>query len=181
MEMDFIAIVRLEFAFLAPLGFSEVEASLWVVRYSRGGVNLVVHYSQLSFEVGLHVGRSDESFSVSELIRATDPVAAASYRCPTANSLEQLACGVHELSWLVRRFGERALFDDPEFFARLRELRIVWSDAFALDVLVEQVRPRAEAAFREGRYREAMDLYEKIASRLTPAERAKLAAARKRS
>jgi hypothetical protein len=181
MESDFIAIVRLHFAFLVPLGFSEVEASPEIVRYKNGTLDVMVHHSLLSFEVGLHIDRSGETFSISEVIRVADPVAAASYRCPTANTLEQLECGVHELSWLVRRFGERALLNDPEFFACLRGLRIVWSDAYALDVLVEHVRPRAETAFREGRYREAVELYEKIASRLTPAERAKLAAARKRS
>jgi hypothetical protein len=49
-----------------------------------------------------------------------------------------------------------------------------------MDVLASHVRPKTEAAFRERRYREAADLYEKIRARLTPTEVKKLEFARKR-
>jgi hypothetical protein len=51
---------------------------------------------------------------------------------------------------------------------------------YALDVLVNQLRPKAEEAFRRGDYRNAAELYERIRSRLTAAELKKLAIATER-
>ena len=64
---------------------------------------------------------------------------------------------------------------------RLRRQRESWSVDYALDVLAEQIRPQAEAAFRGRQYREAAKLYERIAKRLTPTELKKLGMARRRS
>jgi hypothetical protein len=88
---------------------------------------------------------------------------------------------LQQLADLVRRYGERALHGDPAFFALLRQQRKEWTKKYAFEVLCRQVRPKAEAAFREGRYREAAELYREIRAGLTPAEIKKLAIAEKRS
>lgn len=180
-QLRFADVVRERFAFLADYGFSMVEALPTVVHYTRCDLELNVYHGQGSYEVGIDIGHGDERFSMGALIRSTDPVSGAKYRDGTATSSESLVSGVERLAELVRRYGERALRDEPEFFADLRRQRKAWAEAYSLDVLAEQTRPKAEAAFREGRYRDAAELYEKMAARLTPTEQAKLAAARKRS
>lgn len=179
--LGFPEIVRRRFAFLAASGFSEVEALPTIVRYQRGGIDLNVYHGRQSYEVGLQLGREGEQYSMSELISAADPIAAEEYRNPAATTQAGLVSGVERLAELLRRYGDRALRDDPEFFAGLRRQRKSWARDYELDVRAGQIRPKAEAAFREGRYREAAELYEQIAPRLSPAEQAKLAAARKRS
>ena len=54
-------------------------------------------------------------------------------------------------------------------------------EAYALDVLAEQIRPNADAAFRSGDYRRAAELYEKIRPRLSAEEIKKLALAKARA
>lgn len=180
-RFGFVEIVRQKFAFLTDFGFSEADAEPTIVRYRSGDLGLNVYHGRQSYEVGVQVGHGDEQFSMSELIRVIDPGCADEYRNPAATTSTALESGVEWVAGLVRRYGERALRNEPEFFGALRSQRESWADSYALDVLVNQTRPKAQKAFREGRYQEAAELYEKIASRLTHVEQAKLAAARKRS
>ena len=179
-QLGFVDIVRQSFAFLAVLGFSETEALPTIVRYRKGGLALNVYHGRQSYEIGLEVGHTDELFSMEAIIRLTDPVVAEELRNPVATTSGALAAGIEHLADLLRRYGERALQDDPEFFADLRRQRQVCAEILELDVLERQIRPKAATAFQQGRYGEAAELYEKIAARLSAAERAKLAAARKR-
>jgi len=180
-RLGFVEIVRREFAFLADFGFAEVESSPTIVRYRTGDLDLNVYHGRQSYEIGMQLGHGDEQVSMEQLIRVTDPAGWQKYRVYAATNPAGVVSGVTRLAELARRYGDRALRDDPEFFADLMRQRESWKDAFALDVLERQTRPKAEAAFREGRYLEAAELYERIAARLSPAEKAKLAAARKRS
>ncbi len=180
-RLGFVAAVREHFAFLLDFGFSEVEALPTIVRYRKGGLDLNVYHGRMSCEVGMQIGHEDEQFSIAELICTVDPVAAEELRAWTATTSGALATGVEKVAGLFRRYGQCALRDDPEFFEKLRSNRKSWGETYALEVLASQTRPKAEAAFREGRYREAAELYEKIAPALTPVEQKKLALARKRS
>ena len=180
-RLGFAETVRREFAFLADFDFYEVESSPTIVRYRKDDLNLNVYHGRQSYEIGLQIGRGGEQISMEQLIRVSDPAGWENYRVLAAANPEGVVSGVTRLAELARLYGERALRGDPEFFAEVRRQRKLWIDAFALDVIESQTRPKAEAAFREGRYREAVELYERIATRLSPAERAKLAVARKRS
>ena len=100
---------------------------------------------------------------------------------PQRLAREGLRSGVEKLAELMRRHGERALQGDSGFFADIVVQGRSWAEGYSLDVLASQIRPKAEAAFREGRYREAAELYGRIAARLSVVEKAKLGVARKRS
>jgi hypothetical protein len=139
-----------------------------------------VCHGRQSYELDFGIERSGVRYSLSELIRTTDPHAAGQYRNFAATSPSGIAEGLTRLAELVKRYGKLALQGDAEFFTAIEKQRAAWAEGYALDVLAEQIRPKAEAAFREGHYQEAADLYEKIAPRLSPAEQQKLAAARKR-
>ncbi len=176
LRLGFVKEVRASFSFLAAYGFTEVEVLPTLVRYKRGGLDLSVHHGRRSYELGVSIGHGCEQFSMGALMRATG----GDHFDATATDSDAVALGVAELAALVSSHCERALRDDPESFAKLRSQRKEAADAYSLDVIEEQTIPLAQSAFREGRYCDAVTLYEKFVERLTPAEWAKLAAARKR-
>lgn len=180
-RLNFANAVSEKFSFLGDLGFSEVESLPTIVRYRKGDLELHVYHGRQSFEIGFEVGRQGVRYSMSELIRANDPEIAERYRDYAAITAEGVAEGLTQLEGLVKCYGERALRGDPEFFTTLENQRKVWVEGYELDVLAKQLRPKAEAAFQHGDYREAAALYEKIRSRLSATELKKLELARARA
>ncbi len=180
-RLNFADAVRKRFAFLSDHGFTETESLPTIVRYRKGNLEVDVYHGRQSFEVGFGIARQGTRYSLSELIRATDPAAAEQYRNETAKTPNGIAEALVHLQESVKRYGERALQGDAEYFSALETQRKSWAEGYALDVLEGQVRPKAEAAFRDGDYRQAAELYEKIRARLSAVELKKLALARERS
>ncbi len=139
--------VRERFAFLGDLGFSEVESLPTLVRYGNGDLEVSIYHGRRSFELGFELCRYGACYSISELIRVADSEAAERYRNYAATTPDGIAAGLTQLEELVKRYGKRALRDDPAFFATLEEQRKSWAEGYALDVLESQLRPKAEAAF----------------------------------
>jgi hypothetical protein len=169
------------FGFLVDLGFSQLEASPTIVRYRRGDVEVAVYHGGRSYELGFEVARHGAIYSISALMRTTDAEAAGRYRDAAVRMKEGVTKGVERLAELAKKYAGPALQNNPEFFAVLEVQRKAWSEAYALDVLEQQLRPKANEAFRRGSYREAAELYERIAARLTSAEKKKLAIAKDRA
>ena len=179
-EHDFTEAVREAFRFLIEDGFREAEASPTLVKFERGKIIVNVFLGRRSNELGAEIVKSGQRFSLSEIIRTTDPAKAASYRSFATRSADDLPIGLQQLSALLQRHGPPALDGDLEFFGRLEEQRRNWSETYAMDVLAGQLRPTADAAFRKGDYAAAADLYGKIRARLDAAELKKLAIAERR-
>ena len=179
-RLNFADAVTRTFAFLTDLGFLQAEASPTIVRYRMGDVEVDVYHGRKSYELGFEIGLGGSKYSMSELIRATDPETSTQYRNFVARTQSSLSEGLSRLEGLVKRYGRQALLGDPEFFVGLESQRKSWAEGYALDVLEGQLRPRADEAFRRGNYQEAAELYERIRPRLTPAELKKLAVARER-
>jgi hypothetical protein len=118
---------------------------------------------------------------MSDIIRTTDSEAAQQYRNFAATTSAGVVEGLSQLAVLVKRYAEPVLRSDPKFFAALEKQREAWASGYALDVLAEQLRPKADAAFRHGDYQEAAALYEKIRPRLSAAELKKLEIAKERA
>lgn len=180
-RLDFANAVSKRFTLLDDLGFSAVESLPTLVRYRKGDVGVSVYHGRQSYEIGFEITHGGSRYSISELIRATDPEAADRYRNFAATTLEEIGEGLIQLEQLVERYAERALRNDPEFFAVLQDQSKASAECYTLHVLAGQVRPKAEAAFRRGDYREAAALYEKIRSRLNATELKKLALATERA
>lgn len=178
--MNFAHVVDECFGFLLTAGFERAEVVPTRVSYRRGDVEFRVYHGRKSFEIGVEFGRIGEKYSLPELLRMADPRLAESYRNPIATTPGDVLIGVGSVAGLVRQYGKRALEGDAEIFDELSRRRTAWSESYALDVLAEQIRPKAEAAFRDGRYKDAAELYERIYVRLSSLERRKLAAARER-
>ena len=180
-RLNFVNAVTERFGFLSEWGFSMTESLPTLVRYRNGEIGVDVYHGRQSYELGFGVERLGVRYPLATLIRAIDPEAEQEYRNFAATTPDVVANGLTQLAELVKRYGEPALRGDAEFFARLDKQRVEWAEGYALDVLARQLRPKADAAFREGRYREAAELYERIRPRLTPAELKKLTLAKNRA
>jgi hypothetical protein len=173
--------VRGAFLFLEEMGFAEVEAKPTLVRYQKGHVEVDVFHGRQSCEVGAGVTVLGVRYAMAEIIRTADRAAAKTYRQAVATTPEGVANGLEELSSLMRRYGVDALNGNRQFLSVLAKQREHWSEDYALDVLADQLRPRAEEAFRRRDYVMAAELYARIKERLTRAEVTKLEIAQSRS
>jgi hypothetical protein len=180
-RLDFVNTVAKAFAFLADLGFLQSEALPTIVRYKKGEVEVRVYYGRRSYELGFEIVRHGEKYSMSELMRLADPEAAARYRNFAATTQAGLTDGLVKLAELATKYAGLAMQGAPEFFTALEDRRRSWSKTFSLDVLEQQLRPKANEAFRRGSYQEAAELYERFMPRLTRAEAKKLAIAKDRT
>jgi len=178
--LHFIQKVRKFFSFLVDEGFTEIEALPNLVRYRNGDIEVGIYHELLSYEIGSGITVAGICYSMSEIVRASDPEADFNYMEPNATTPEGVTAGVEKLSVLMQRYGAMALRGDPHFFSILKEQRRQWSKEFSLDVLEYQLRPQAEDAFRRRDYPKAAELYGCIRKRLSPAEVKKLALAEAR-
>lgn len=181
LHLNFAETATRAFAFLADTGFTQVEAEPTIVRYRRGDILVDVYHGRQSYELGFEIGRGGTRYSMSVLIRADDAEAAKRYRNYAATTQAGVAEGLAQLAALARQYGTRALQGDTEFFAMLEQRRKSWASEYALEVLAGQLRPKAEQAFRHGRFQEAAKLLERIRPLLAPAELKKLAIAKDRA
>lgn len=177
--LNFEEKARTAFAFLGELAFSEIEALPTLVRYRKGGVEVDVYHGRQSYEIGAGVTAFGTRYAISEIIRAIDPDTAKQFHYAMATTPEGVAAGLEELSSLMDRYGGAALRGDLQFFSTLEKQRKLWAEEYALDVLVEQLRPQADEAFRRKDYSTAVELYSRIRQRLSPAELKKLSFAEK--
>lgn len=180
-DLQFPQTVARVFSFLHDYGFQQVEATPTFVRYHCGNLEARVYHGRHSYELGFEIGHGEEMFSLRTLIRFHDPSAAVRYHSPMVGTPSAVAKFLQQIADLVRRYGERALRNDHTYYEELRQQHQVTMERYWLDIRCSQVRPKAEAAFREGRYQEVTKLYREIQAALTPAEVKKLAIAEKRS
>lgn len=175
--LKFAEEARKAFTFLGELGFSEIETLPTLVRYRKGAVEVDVYHGRQSYEIGAGVTAFGTRYAISEIIRHIEPDFAKRYHYAAATTPESVVIGLEELSTLMKRYGRTALAGDPQLFTLLEGERKLWSEEYALDVLVGQLRPQADEAFRQRDYSKAADLYSRIRERLSPAEIKKLSIA----
>lgn len=180
-HFNFSLLVKEKFSFLKDLGFQEGEVQDTLVTYRNRDTTVDIYHGRQSYEIGFEVIYRNTRFSLGEIIRAEDPAAAKGYQNFAATTREHVRQGLDQLVVLVMRYCVRALREEQEFFIGLEKHRELWSKEYALDVLEVQLRPKAAEAFEQGNFAMAVELYEQIISRLSPAELKKLEIARSRS
>jgi hypothetical protein len=167
------------FSFLGDLGYLKSEKSPNHVRFQCNGTQVNVYHGRQSYEISADVNYLGATYPVVSIIRAIDPDAAMRYRNTTATSQQMVVKALGELTGVVKKYCIDALKGNPEFFSALKANAVAWSEAYALEVLVGQVRPKAHDAFGQGNYDVAVSLYSQIRDHLTPVEAKKLAFAEK--
>ena len=179
--LDFSELARERFSFLEELGFREMRVEPTLVTYKNGEISVEVYHGRKSYEIGFNVTYRDHRCSIGQILGVENPVEAKHYQNYCATTRMHVEQGLDQLAVLVKRHGTRALRADQEFLRELEASRIRWQNEFALDVRESQLRPKAAEAFQQGEYAQAVELYEQIVQRLSPAELKKLDLARTRS
>lgn len=162
------------FSFLQDHGFSVVETDETHVVFAGETSSIRIYHGRKSFEIGLEWQCGEEVYYLSELIRLTGEKSFTPERNFVATTPEAVRKGVAQLSSVFRQHALPALGNLSESLDKLRNQRRQWSTHYALEVLAEQTRPLANAAFHEGHYARAAQLYESIEDALTTAEKHKL-------
>ncbi len=173
-DFNFEELVKEAFAFLDDLGFSVIEESSTLVRYRKNSVEVDIYHGRQSYEIGAGITAFGARYAISEIIETLDPNTADQFRYPMATTRRGIVIGLELLSSLMERFGKGALKGDSDVFAKLERQRKRWSEKYELEVLAEQLRPKAQAAFRRKDYPTAADLYSRIQECLSPSEIKKL-------
>lgn len=186
-HLGFAEEVQNAFGFLVrELNYRCVAREPTFVRYESDQVFVNVYHGRASYELGVEIGRLDSpgeaqhGYTLAELMRLVDPESEAGYRYVTARTAGLVEQGVAHLSELFRRYAGAALQGEADTFAQLHEQRRRWNHEYANEVMLSQVRPQAEEAFRRKDYAEALKLFESIREGLTPSELKKLEYARKK-
>ena len=170
----FPELVRDRFVYLSEQGFVAEEVLPTDVRFRKDDVEITIYWDPRSFEIDLAIGKGPDRYSMSEILRATDPEAAGKYRSWSAGTPDSLVSGVTALASLFARYGKPAMAGGESYFSELKRKQREWSRAYSAEVLAARVRREADEAFRGGSYREAASLYQQFEAALTPSEKGRL-------
>jgi hypothetical protein len=178
--------VRFHFNYLVDRhDFCCVVVKSTFVRYESNNIFINIYHGRSSYEIGLEIGqlgssgKPEEAFNISWLIKLVDPQRAADYKLYVAKTTDLVRKGVFQLCELFKKYAGKAIFADESTFTLLAKQTGDWKKSYAKEVLASQVRPKANAAFSNRNYGDAVCLYESIFSELTPAELKKLEFAQK--
>ena len=154
--LDFVRAIRRSFGYLCELGFVETSNEPTLVRFNRGDVDVDVYHGRMLYEINVGVSWAGERFGMVELLKIVRPTIASSYRVPAATTAEQTSRWV---AAVAEQFEAAAplLLDALPVALKVERQRA--AKALELDVLASQVRPKADAAFRDKKYAEAVRLY----------------------
>jgi len=180
-ELGFDEQASRAFAFLEGMGFQKISVSPTIARFERGDLAANVFHGRQSYELGFEIEREGKRYSLSELIRLSDPQEADLYRNYAATTPAAVVTGLMQLKQLVARYAAGPLQGEPPTFLALDRQRRELAEKLALDSEVSAFKPKADEAFRLGRYGEAAELYDRIRAGLTPVEAKKADLARKRA
>ena len=165
-------------------GFRLVREMETLVRFESDSIFVQVFHGRVSCEIGLEVGplayEDSETSDLSAIVELHDPDLARSYRRPAVREPDAVGRALQETSEIFRKYGEGAAKGEADVLLRLAEIGRARVTALAMKYKILDARPRAEEAFRRGDYRTVIDAYSSIESVLSPAEKKKLAYARKR-
>jgi hypothetical protein len=177
--------VTIQFSFLVTKGFRIVKHDKTLVRFESGQIFVNVYHGRKSYELGLEIGRhgdkayQEECFSMSEILRVTEPDMAKAYRNYAAKDDARIKQGVRELALLLSRLVDAGLLDDRQLFTRLEKQRTDWKKGFAKKVQMAQMTPTLDLAWRAKDFDSVVRLLEPVQDELNSTQLMKLEYAKK--
>jgi hypothetical protein len=183
-KLEFAKAAEEAFHFLLDQGFRLVSAETTIVRYSSERIFVNVYHGRSSYELGIDVGlvgsEMEHGYPLEAFVRLSDPEHAPRIRNFMATTSNEVRVGLRQLAEHVKRYVVPALPGGQNVFAELQRQAQEWRNSYAMEVLAGQIRPKAEAAFREHDYVRFVEHLSKIESVLTPVEKQKLSYARRK-
>jgi hypothetical protein len=181
-KSPFSSAVRQRFHFLETLGYQQTELADSYVRYERGSMAVEIYQGRQSYELGVNLIHNGVSYSLEELLELHRAHGGNTMFEPfAATDQHGIEIGVDRLAAMLQSCIQCVLTGDTRTYRELDQRREAARRSLALDVLAEQLRPKAEFAFRAKDYRRAAELYDQIRERLSPSELRKLEVAKDRS
>lgn len=172
---SFAALVKHHFQFLIDAGFEETGCQRFSVSFCKAEVTVFIFRDTRSYEIDAVIALPGAQFGIEDVIQHNGPPNGEPYRAYAALTEPAIANGLERLAKLMQAHAALALEGNKLCFAKMAELRDEASAAYALKVLLSQVRPKAEIAFKAREYAKAAELYRQIRQHLSPAEVRKLA------
>lgn len=170
---------------IAPFCLCVAQRNDRTVRFTSSKVYITFYLTRYS-EVQATFGRlvdeaaGREGFGVFALLNSVDKNFATAFRVKVANNAEEMTEGVRVLVGILQKYGKDVLAGQDRAFRQLSTQRLNRSELYGVETVAEHVRPKAEAAFREGNYAKAAELYQSIRRVLTEVELRKLTIAEKK-
>jgi len=187
-EINFPHLAKQAFSFLSNPPFSMALVSLGplAISFEANGVSVKIFHDRLSYELGLALWRPTEAdevdrpYSISDLMRVTNPSAANKYRRFAATRADALRRGLEKLGDELRLFGSAALSNDPKFFRQLLIAREAAVREFGRDMETRAARAAGQQAWSEREWYNVAQAYGRIEDFLSVTERKRLAVARRK-
>lgn len=181
-SLGFSGEARKQFDFLeTKWGFKCTQELPTFVRYESSNIYVNIYHGRVSFEVGVEFGEmSNTPFTLEMLVEILDEKLVGKYWAAHAKTVQEVCNALKKAADGLKLYGDSVLSGDRVIFDRLKQLGKKRVADMALDSLLHQIRPKAEAAFRQGDFEKTVDLYSSIENALTPVEKKKLEIAKKR-
>jgi len=166
--------------------FNCVKTEVTRVRYESPKVFINIYHGHASYELGFEIGlrhssvhQNEPKFTLSEIIElagALDETNYTYYQVSTQKGIKEF---VPKIAELVKQFAKSALLGDILTFEKLELIQKQRSDKYLSKMEINRIRPKAEEAWHNKRYKEFIELYEPVKDDISPAEVKKLEYARR--
>jgi hypothetical protein len=161
-RLGFVALVTKHFAFLLRLGCAVVRREDTFVRFESDTVFVNVYHGRSSYQVGLELGRIQESekYSLYEVLSAVAPGDLQRARCQTTDP-DVLGQCLAAIADTVEQNCKTLLAGDPAAFEHLRSVVSPMRQAATIQAQFGAIIDRADRAWDAKDLERAAALYEK--------------------
>lgn len=184
--LGFKRAVDAAFRFLEPMGFHEVNKSLYSVQYESDRIFIDVVHDPDSYEISVEFGRigrpddRQDPFGMPDLVSLNDEDKAIEYRHPMASSPSSVHAAVQHLAQQLSAAPRSITRGEEAVFNSLHELRAKRRARVGRSLELAQVRRRAQEAWHQRDYAGVTELLASIKDHLTASEAEKLRYSSKR-
>jgi tetratricopeptide (TPR) repeat protein len=164
-----------EFNYLIEGGYRLSEIIAGEVIFEKNQTQIIITYDTRSTEMSLSIGADGEKYSLGEILAACGREEAGRYRDPCGSTAAEIDNAIHILAELYKLCRGKEDFLNEAFLTQLRMNRSQAVTSYAAEVRAAKYLPMADAAFRMGRYKVAVEFYEQALVSLSKSQQAKLA------
>lgn len=185
-QLGFEEAALASFEFLRSYGLKPVEKGPTFVRFESRKVFVNIYHGRASYEIGVEVGlrTRTEKYGLDYIVSWAGKAAweaegfgrGTMFQVSSREGVQRL---VPRVAVLLRKYGDRFLGGDADFYTQLDEANQRASAEYTKQQLLQDVRKQAEAAWSEKIFPRVIELYQSILEELTAIEAKRLAYAQK--